>query len=131
MEKTLAKLFLFLLFTSLMATQCDDELVSNQDEEYQSLLEFKQTIEEMVSLSVCNENTTCKYIAFGSKPCGGPWGYLVYSTSINTGNLEDLIENYNQQELDFNTKWGIVSDCSVNNPPSSLTCENNTCIANY
>lgn len=114
-----------------MATQCEDELVSNQDQEYQALLNFKQTIEELASSSVCNETTVCKYIAFGSKACGGPWNYLVYSTSINTENLEDLVENYNQQESDFNTKWGIVSDCSVNNPPMSLTCENNTCIANY
>ena len=96
-----------------------------------ALLDFKQTIEELASSSVCNETTACKYIAFGSKPCGGPWDYLVYSTSINTENLEDLVANYNQQESDFNTKWDIVSDCSVNNPPVNLTCENNTCVANY
>lgn len=131
MKKTLSKLFLFLLFTSLMATQCEEELVSNQDEEYQDLVDLKHTIEELASSSVCNENTTCKYIAFGSKPCGGPWEYLVYSTSINTENLENLVKNYNQQESYFNSKWGIVSDCSVNNPPMSLSCENNTCIANY
>jgi hypothetical protein len=114
-----------------MATQCEDELVSNQDQESQELLDLKQTIEDLASTSVCKENTECKYIAFGSKPCGGPWSYIVYSTSIDTENLKNLVENYNQQESEYNAKWGVISDCSVNTPPISITCENNTCKAVY
>ena len=40
-------------------------------------------IYEIVASAECSDDAGCDYIAFGSKPCGGPWGYLVYSTSVD------------------------------------------------
>lgn len=127
------KIFLPLLAICLlsMAFQCEDDANVTKEQEQQELVALKQTIENLAETSVCNENTQCKFIAFGSKPCGGPWGFLIYSTSIDFENLETLVEEYNQKEADFNTKYGIISDCSAIMPPSGLTCENNTCIAIY
>ena len=121
-----------ILCFSLMATQCDEEkTTSTQEDDKKELLVLKTEIETLASSSVCSESALCKYIGLGSKPCGGPWGYLIYSTSINTEKLEDLVENYNQVEAEFNSKWGIASDCAIANPPSNIKCENNTCIAEY
>lgn len=121
-----------MLCLCLLATQCEDEKASSsQANDEKELLALKAEIETLANASTCNENTTCKFIAFGSKPCGGPWSYLIYSTSIDTQNLEDLVENYNNIETDFNNKWGMASDCSVVTPPSIVKCENNTCIAEY
>lgn len=129
MKKTL--IFLFALCLSLVAFTCEDNRDSTFEEDQQELIALKQNIEDLVSTSVCNENTECKFIAFGSKPCGGPWKYLVYSTSIDETNLKTLVVNYNKKEAAYNQKWGIVSDCAMVNPPVSTSCENNTCVAIY
>lgn len=126
------RLFTLVICLSLMAFQCDEDIVPlTQEEEREELDIYKKTIEDLAATSVCNEDTECKFIAFGSKPCGGPWNYLIYTTSIDTEKLELWVEDYNQREADFNTNWGVASDCAVVNPPTSINCENNTCIPVY
>jgi hypothetical protein len=131
MKRRISIFALFILSFTLLSTQCDDDVVMTQDEDKQALLSLKQDIEALANTSVCNESTECKFIAFGSKPCGGPWSYLVYSISIDTDTLEAMVANYNQKEAEFNGKYGIVSDCAMGTPPSDVTCENNTCVAVY
>ncbi|MBD0831388.1 hypothetical protein [Aestuariibaculum sediminum] len=123
--------FLLIIPLFLMSTQCDDDMVTSQEEDQKELTELRNKIETLVSSSVCNENTTCKYIAFGSKACGGPKSYLVYASSIDIEALEALVKTYNQMEDNYNSKWGIISDCMLVTPPKSVACENNTCIAVY
>lgn len=121
---------MIILFLSIVATQCEENKIPpTQADDSKELQALKAEIEALANTSICNENTTCKFIAFGSKPCGGPWSYIVYSTSIDTQKLEDLVQKYNQVETDFNNKWGIASDCAIVNPPTSVKCENNTCVA--
>lgn len=132
MKKSISKFILVPLCLFLFSTQCKDDIAPfTQEQETQELSLLRQSIENLASQSVCNESTECAYIAFGSKPCGGPWSYLVYSNSINTEELESMVEGYNQKEALYNTSWNIISECSIVNPPSSLICENNTCIAVY
>ncbi len=126
--------FVFLALISLLtiAMQCKTDNTNLTFEEEKKLLtELKLEIENLANTSVCNDSTECKFIAFGSKPCGGPWQYLIYSTSIDTDKLEDLVGNYNQKEDDFNRTWNVVSDCSFALPPTNINCENNTCVAVY
>lgn len=116
----------------LFSTQCEDDVAPlPQEVEEQELAELKAEIENLASSSVCDDSSNCKFIAFGRKPCGGPWSYLVYSTSIDTERLESLVESYNQKEAIYNTEWNIVSDCAFVTPPASVLCENNTCVAVY
>lgn len=129
MKKLLPILFTICLF--LMAFTCEDNAISSQETEQEALNASKIAIETLIATSTCNENTTCKFIAFGSKPCGGPWRYLIYSTSINVEKLEKMVEDYNKKEAEFNAKWGAFSDCSFALPPTSVNCENNTCVAVY
>ncbi|WP_298237108.1 hypothetical protein [uncultured Algibacter sp.] len=130
MKKSVFNYFLVpFFFLLLVSTQCDDDIdLPTQEVEHQELTMLKTEIENLASSSVCNETSECKFSAFGSKPCGGPWSYIIYSTSIDTDKLEALIENYNNKEDAFNTKWGIVSDCSLAQLPSSVECKNNTCV---
>ena len=99
----------------------DTKIIANLEEEIIALTES----------SVCNDVTECAYIAFGSKPCGGSWSYLVYSTSIDVQLLIDKVEEFNQIQHEYNIKYGIVSDCSVVLPPTSIICEDNKCKALY
>ena len=132
MKKLISKFILVLLFLLLFSKQCEDDLPPfTQETEQQELAALKTEIENLANTSFCGDAFECKFIAFGSKPCGGPWGYLVYSTSIDTEELENRVERYNREEAIYNTEWGITSDCAVNNPPVSMNCENNACVAVY
>ena len=124
--KTLIYSFLILI----LSINCSNSENTQQEDK----LELEALANEITSLadnSVCNQNNECEYIAFGSKPCGGPWSYLVYSTSIDTALLLEKVDYYNQLEKAYNLKWEIISDCSVANPPISLECLDGKCIANY
>ncbi|WP_457609531.1 hypothetical protein [Lutibacter sp.] len=105
--------------------------ISLEEEERLELNNLKEEIELLVSEGTCTENTTCNFIAFGSKPCGGPWSYLVFDTSINVGLLKEKVAAYNKKEAAFNIKWNIISDCSIVLPPTELACVNGKCTAVY
>ncbi|VAW20265.1 hypothetical protein MNBD_BACTEROID04-1484 [hydrothermal vent metagenome] len=105
--------------------------ISLEEEERLELNNLKEEIELLVSQGTCTENTTCNFIAFGSKPCGGPWSYLVFDTSINVGLLKEKVAAYNKKEAAFNIKWNIISDCSIVLPPTELACVNGKCTAVY
>ncbi|MEP1487814.1 MAG: hypothetical protein ABJK28_05265 [Algibacter sp.] len=124
---------IFIVCLSLVAFQCDEDDITplTQEEEQTALNILKSEIENLADTSICNDTTECQFIGLGSKPCGGPWSYLIYSTSIDTEKLESLVDTYNQKEKDFNTTWGIASDCALANPPTSVQCENNICVAVY
>lgn len=64
----------------------------------------------------------CRTIAFGSKPCGGPWRYLVYSReAANEERLKDLVAVYNDEQQRLNDQEGLISDCMlVTRPDTTL-----------
>ena len=135
--KTLAmktfNLFLVLtLILSLATSSCiEDDSDSFCDSQLIYLSSLKANIEGLAATSICNENFECRYIAFGSKPCGGPWEFLFYTTSIDTMELENLVASYNALEADYNENCDAVSDCSTPIPPIDFSCENNQCIPIY
>ncbi|MDP3945387.1 MAG: hypothetical protein Q8Q51_05790 [Lutibacter sp.] len=110
---------------------CTNHTDSSQEEDLAELTAFREEIELLVDSGVCSENSDCNYIAFGSKACGGPKTYLVFSTSINVELLQQKVETYNALENSFNKKWGIISDCSVPTPPVNVTCIAGKCTAVY
>lgn len=131
MKRNFHYLYLLPFCLFLCAFQCDEDDFLTKEEQLQELANLKTEIETLANSSTCNESTECKYIAFGSKPCGGPWSYLIYSTSIDTDKLEEMVEVYNQKEAGFNEAYNIASDCALVSPPTSINCENNTCVAVY
>jgi hypothetical protein len=130
MKRTLFNLGLMSLFLLTTAMQCDDDefYPTNCDEQIQNLLLLKTNIAAIANASICNEEFECRYIAFGSKPCGGPWEFLIYTTSIDTLTLTSLVEAYNQLESEYNINCNAISDCSAPQPPTGFECENNQCI---
>lgn len=110
---------------------CSDTSDETRDLEKQQLKVLKNEIEQMVEASQCSENSECDFIAFGSKPCGGPWSYIVYPTSIDVESLKSKVEYYNEQENLFNIKWEVISDCLFVGPPSGVECVDGKCEAVY
>jgi len=135
------KINLIAIAASLMFTACsaDIEYVKNdntvvdtvkvqdskilQDEESKNL---EKMYAEIVVLSdntkACTNNSDWDFIPVGSKPCGGPNEYLIYSSKINTTDFLAKIRTYNAKQEDFNTKWEINSTCEVVPQPASIDC---------
>ena len=110
---------------------CSNNSATSQEEERQHLAELKLEIEQLVSEGTCSNEKECDFIAFGSKPCGGPWNYLVYTTTIDVKLLKEKVAIYNSKELAFNNKWGIASDCMAVLPPIKAECIDGSCTAIY
>jgi len=114
------------LVVAFLASGCNDE--PTREEESVALKSRKQEILSYANSSVCSDSSTCRYTGLGSKPCGGPWTYIIYSTSIDTTRLLQMITQYNAEEDQYNRKWGLFSDCSIPPPPDSVRCLNGVCV---
>lgn len=121
------KPYLYLICLSLFVfviTSCDKDKSKNQDE--QELEQLFTKIKTLAESSTCGSSTNyeLKFTAIGSKACGGPTGYLAYSTSIDVKEFESLVTKYTNLQADYNRKWNIMSTCEAILPPSSVHCEN-------
>jgi len=102
-------------------------LVIIVDDRLEALTELATEIETLINTSECGEGFECRFIAFGSKACGGPQRYLAYSTSIDTLELQNLVSIYNSDEEAYNIACDIVSTCDFIGPPSGVECINGVC----
>ena len=101
---------------------CSKNSDSSQNNEKLELVNLKEEIEQIINSEDCSEMATCEFIAFGSKPCGGAWSYLVYSSNVNVSLLKEKVTLYNKLENDYNIKWNVISDCMAAVPPTNIEC---------
>ena len=101
---------------------------SGEEDDRERLEEMEQEILDYVGNPVCEEESDCRYIGVGAKPCGGPWYYLVYSMgSVDSVGLADMVSVYNDYNDRLNREHGWNSDCSVPNEPE-LVCREERCV---
>lgn len=82
----------------------------------------------MIGEATCSDVNQCRVIAFGAKPCGGPWQYLVYSIALTDSTvLTAAVTRYNTLEAELNKSEGRMSDCSFVAPPQ-LARVNGRCV---
>jgi len=121
------KVLIILLLFIGTAGSCQDsediQEISRRDLD----LQFEE-ITNLIALKNCTENSQCSYLAYGSKACGGPQGYLVFSSEVDLENLKELVENYTAAEATYNKQNGIMSDCSIVSPPQTIGCVDGNCI---
>jgi hypothetical protein len=99
------------------------------DEDFEQLEAMKAEILAFIGDPVCSDVSDCAAVAFGSKPCGGPWEYLVYSTAtVDPGTLAEMVSEYNELDALLNQRHGIISDCSLVRAPA-LGCVGGRCVA--
>jgi len=126
------RFFISLIFIVAVGCSLEGTTEEQQQElDLKVLSDLGNEITVLIESSVCIDETECAFIAFGTKPCGGPWDYLVYSNSIDTDELIEKVERFNQLQNTYNLKYNITSDCSVVSPPDALICEDNKCKAVY
>lgn len=123
------KWFLKILALSLMlqSFQCSDSEDSSGDITSAQLGTKKQEIQNYINGFSCSESVGCGFIAFGSKPCGGPRTYLLFSNSVNLTKLQEMVKTYNEMDERFNIQTGAVSDCMFVSPPTEVKCVNGIC----
>lgn len=94
-----------------------------------SLADLRAEVMRLIGDAACSDVSQCRAIAFGTKPCGGPWQYLVYSTATTDSTaLAAAVARYNSQEAALNKSEGRVSDCSFV-APATLKRVNGRCVA--
>ena len=111
----------------LQSFQCTDANNVSDDVTSAQLETKKQEIQNYIKSFGCSESAGCSFIAFGSKPCGGPWSYLVFSNSVNLTKLEEMVKDYNEMNKLYNIQTGAASDCMFVSPPTEVKCVNGVC----
>ena len=124
--KNIGKLLIIVFM--FQSFQCKEDIyISDKDTLFENLQNDKQEILDYIASFPCDGTSGCDFIAFGSKPCGGPWEYLVYSNTVDVTYLTDLVTNYNLNEAQYNETYNIYSDCAVVNPPENIGCIDGVC----
>ena len=123
MRQRLSKFLLFaLLIISLAGCEEKDFYNSKEDDELE-MASLRSEIDKLSEQIVCENNAgDWKFTAIGEKACGGPIGYVAYSTKIDEALFLKKVDLYNQKQKAFNVKWNVVSDCRFMTPPKSVEC---------
>ena len=108
---------------------CNDEDSTDEDRDRAHLEKMEADIDTLIGEPTCKDGKECRTIAFGDKPCGGPWSYKIYSTSsVDTLALEQMIDVYNKFNQTLNERYGWMSDCTVAIRPG-VECLDGRCVA--
>jgi hypothetical protein len=124
--KSIIKLFLIsLLFQSFQCSKSEDKSTTFTTPE--QLQTKKQEIITYINSFSCSETVGCSSIAFGSKPCGGPREYLLFSNSVNLPQLQQMVTSYNELDNQYNIQVNAISDCMLVQQPANIGCVNGVC----
>lgn len=87
---------------------------------------------QFISKISCTTSEELQAIPYGAKACGGHKGYLPFSTQMeNADQYLQLIKKFTEKEDAYNKKWGVISDCSIVNPPTEIICNNGRPLFKY
>jgi hypothetical protein len=90
---------------------------------------LRESIARQVGTATCSSPAVCRALPLGSKPCGGPRRYLVYSLEVtDSARLAADAARYSQTEAQRNREKGLVSDCSMLMEPQ-VSCVSRRCVA--
>jgi hypothetical protein len=90
---------------------------------------LRESIAQQVGTATCSSPAVCRTLPMGSKPCGGPRQYLVYSLAVtDSARLAADAARYNQAEAQRNREKSLVSDCSMLIQPQ-VSCVSRRCVA--
>ena len=125
-----------LIAVSLLACGDSDSVVGDNNGDQRTeegdraqLAEMRREINALVGDAAGTSIEDCRYAGVGSKPCGGPWEFIVYSaSSTDSTALAEKLTAYNAFEAEMNELYGYASDCSLPNEPV-LAYRDGRCVA--
>jgi len=90
---------------------------------------LEKTLRDSASIDSCESAKDCGALAIGSKPCGGPWEYLIYSKlGSDEASLVAQADALAKAEDEYNLTSGAGSDCAFAEEPA-VECSSNQCLA--
>lgn len=136
----------FLLLTCLLALtacdksgtntdfDCDSESISldgDYDADRATELALLDEIMVMVTDRSARKGSQCYSVEIGNKACGGPSGYIIYSSkNVDTDVLEEKVCYYTAFQRAINVEYGLFSDCAVEAAPAVELRDGNCTEAN-
>ncbi|WP_138542759.1 hypothetical protein [Pseudoalteromonas ruthenica] len=95
----------------------------------QSIKADYQRLEALTQDKSCDSASQCKVVAVGSRACGGPSQYLVYSSkSADPQQVSALANSLAAQESQLNAEKGMMSICQHLTRPAAQ-CKLKQCVA--
>lgn len=123
MKRQLFILTSIVLVMSLIWACTDrDEPMQNVDQT--ELERLYKDIEKSAQQFACENAGEWKFIAIGSKACGGASGYIAYSVKIDESSFLKKVKQFTKLQADYNQKYGVYSDCALVIQPKGVTCDN-------
>jgi len=127
MSRFIPVIIMLVCISSLAACKDYDSFDEAADRE--RLTKMEAEIDGLIGEATCTDIRDCRSIAFGDKPCGGPWNYKVYSVSeVDTLKLAGLVDAYFKFNSVLNERHGWMSDCMMVMPPN-IDCVEGRCVA--
>ncbi len=125
--KSLSNIAIYFILTAFLIFSTSCEEISTDNFEDLSIDELAQLIDQEVGNASAESVSSCSVLAIGAKPCGGPWGYLVYSEEkSDPEKLKLLVEKYNDLDEIRMKEDGYGSTCDFATEPT-LSLENGSC----
>lgn len=76
----------------------------------------------LIGDAACDNSHQCRTVGVGAKPCGGPEGYLPWSTKVTDARaLQEAVQAQAQARAEENKRSGMASDCMMR-PEPMATC---------
>ena len=122
--KTKSYIVLILVLIIAGASACKKNTERTKEAEELKLKNLLAEIKDLSEQIKCENEADWKFRPIGSKACGGPTGYVSYSSKSDTVAFIQKVEKYTAEQANFNKKWKIVSDCMFVLPPKKVICEN-------
>lgn len=117
-------LVIFGLIIVAVIAACEKQLIpGNPEGESLQLQALYREIDSIAGLYVCDDVEEWQFTAIGDKPCGGPTGYIAFSSRLDTASFLNKVETYTNLQREYNLKWDVVSDCMYVTSPSRIICE--------
>lgn len=129
----MSKYFMLFFCASFLFCGCSlpDDTIPNQEQDFVILQEMFAEIVAITDIP-CTDASDWDFVAYGSKACGGPQGYIAYPTTvIDVDAFLSMVEDYTLQEQVYNEIHGIVSTCDVPAEPIGVICENGAPVLLY
>lgn len=77
--------------------------------------------------AACSSDQQCHTVPLGEKPCGGPEGYLAFSSlRKDPAKVAQLAARYRKERSDANAREGVAGDCRAVTDPGAV-CMAGTC----
>src|SRR5690606_36404373 len=103
------KNFVLIIFLSFLITACGAQSIGDSVTPAHLEAQLKN-IRNLINQEGCTNESACTYLPIGSKACGGPMDYIVFSNNIDVEALKKMVNKYTVDQKKYNIENNVISD---------------------